>query len=312
MIAATIENNTADRGGGIYNGGTLTLIASTVAGNVTNPAATSATTLSGGGIDNSGSLDLIDSTIADNSADNGSGGGVFDESSGTATVQGTIIATNTGQYGSPDVAGAFVSLGQNLVGNPAGSTGFIATHDLQNRPTRCSARLMLQGVRSPDDGGSCPTGSPAIDAGAANPSATLTIPGVFAQYPADGNANDVTGGHNGTIEGGVTYAPGVVGQAFPPPPPPTGSPLPAPACLPSACLCFASRFVFPVCSSWLQFNGQFGLLSSHYPRSSTDIVGNRQPSPSPAWIKTTSDGDIIEQRDANNFNGEYDPASGRW
>ena len=24
-----------------------------------------------------------------------------------------------------------------------------------------------------------------------------------------------------------------------------------------------------------------------------------------AWIKTTSDGDIIEQRDANNFNGEY-------
>ena len=260
VIAATIENNTADRGGGIYNGGTLTLIDSTVAGNFTNPAATLATTLSGAGIDNSGSLDLIDSTIAGNAADNGSGGGVFDESNGTATLQGTIIATNTGQYGSPDVAGAFVSLGQNLIGNPTGGTGF-TTADLQNVNPMLGP-LMLQGGPTPTM--ALLPGSPAIDAGAANPSATLTLPGVFAQYPADGNANDVTGGNNGTIEGNVTYATGVVGQAF-------------------------------------QFNGQFAAVALP---PTTDIVGTGAFTVS-AWIKTTSDGDIIEQRDANNFNGEY-------
>src|SRR5262249_52751147 len=35
-----------------------------------------------------------------------------------------------------------------------------------------------------------------------------------AWYPAEGNANDAVGGHNGTVHGGLTFAPGEVGQAL--------------------------------------------------------------------------------------------------
>jgi hypothetical protein len=38
--------------------------------------------------------------------------------------------------------------------------------------------------------------------------------GLIDWYPGEGNANDLFGGNNGTIEGSVSYAPGVVGQAF--------------------------------------------------------------------------------------------------
>ena len=38
--------------------------------------------------------------------------------------------------------------------------------------------------------------------------------GIIAWWPGDGNANDIIGTNNGTLEGGVTFAPGAVGQAF--------------------------------------------------------------------------------------------------
>ena len=38
--------------------------------------------------------------------------------------------------------------------------------------------------------------------------------GIVAWLPGDGNANDIIGGNNGTLEAGVTFAPGEVGQAF--------------------------------------------------------------------------------------------------
>jgi hypothetical protein len=40
------------------------------------------------------------------------------------------------------------------------------------------------------------------------------LPGLVAWYPGEGNANDVIGGNNATLHGGVTFAPGKVGQAF--------------------------------------------------------------------------------------------------
>jgi hypothetical protein len=43
-----------------------------------------------------------------------------------------------------------------------------------------------------------------------NPGST----GLIAHYPFEGNANDVVGGHNGTISGVVTYGPGKIGQAI--------------------------------------------------------------------------------------------------
>ena len=37
---------------------------------------------------------------------------------------------------------------------------------------------------------------------------------MVAWYPGDGNANDVQGGNNGTLQGGATFTSGKVGQAF--------------------------------------------------------------------------------------------------
>jgi hypothetical protein len=38
--------------------------------------------------------------------------------------------------------------------------------------------------------------------------------GMVAWWPGDGNANDIRGGNNGTLQGGATFAVGEVGQAF--------------------------------------------------------------------------------------------------
>lgn len=38
--------------------------------------------------------------------------------------------------------------------------------------------------------------------------------GLVSWWPGEGNANDVVGGNGGTLQGGVTFAPGKVGQAF--------------------------------------------------------------------------------------------------
>jgi hypothetical protein len=40
------------------------------------------------------------------------------------------------------------------------------------------------------------------------------IAGSVGWWPAEGNANDITGTNNGTLQNGVTFAPGEVGQAF--------------------------------------------------------------------------------------------------
>jgi hypothetical protein len=38
--------------------------------------------------------------------------------------------------------------------------------------------------------------------------------GIVAWWPGDGNANDIIGGNNGTMEGTARFAPGKVGLAF--------------------------------------------------------------------------------------------------
>jgi hypothetical protein len=38
--------------------------------------------------------------------------------------------------------------------------------------------------------------------------------GLIAWWPGDGDADDIVGGHHGTLVNGVTFAPGLVGQAF--------------------------------------------------------------------------------------------------
>lgn len=47
------------------------------------------------------------------------------------------------------------------------------------------------------------------------PGNCVTAPsGIVAWLPGEGNPNDLTGNHNGTLRNGATYAPGRVGQAF--------------------------------------------------------------------------------------------------
>ena len=46
------------------------------------------------------------------------------------------------------------------------------------------------------------------------PSCVPPPSGMVAWWPGDGNTNDIAGGNNGTIVGGVSYAPGKVNQAF--------------------------------------------------------------------------------------------------
>ena len=45
-------------------------------------------------------------------------------------------------------------------------------------------------------------------------SARLRPSGMVAWYPGDGNANDIQGSNNGTLQNGTTFGQGMVGQAF--------------------------------------------------------------------------------------------------
>jgi len=163
----TISNNSSNGsaagggGGGIDNSANLTIVNSTISGNIKTSA-----TGNGGGIFNfSGNLTLTNSTITDNQAAGaGSAGGVF-RFGGTVTVRNTIIAANRNNATTPDVAGAFTSSGYNLIGNLGTATGFTGTAD-QTSVANANAGLAALA----NNGGQTPThaliaGSFAIDKG---------------------------------------------------------------------------------------------------------------------------------------------------
>lgn len=121
-------NDAGSRGGGIFNHGVADIRNVTVSGN--------SAVSRGGGIYTEGTADTvntqqnaavnvsqltsINSTIANNYA-GASGGGLFVESGATATLGNTIIDLNTTDHVRPDMVGRLVSLGNNLIGNLAGS-----------------------------------------------------------------------------------------------------------------------------------------------------------------------------------------------
>jgi VCBS repeat-containing protein len=155
--SSTFSGNTAlsagqGQGGAIDNngGGDLTLVNSTLTGNVS---------VFGGAIYNAETITVRNSTLAGNTG--GFGGGAFTFGS-VASFENTIIAGNTASTEGPDVDGPGRSLGHNLVGNTANSTGFSAgVGDLLNVDPKLGALA--------DNGGPTQTmallaGSPAIDA----------------------------------------------------------------------------------------------------------------------------------------------------
>src|SRR6185295_3316223 len=50
--------------------------------------------------------------------------------------------------------------------------------------------------------------------GGGGPVCTPPPAGMVSWYPGDGNANDIQGSNNGTLQNGTTFAPGMVSQAF--------------------------------------------------------------------------------------------------
>jgi hypothetical protein len=159
LTNSTVADNLVDAGGGLFNNGLAILTNSTVAGN-----AAGLPDIGGGGIDNRGTMILTNSTVADNLGFSGGVGGI--QTSGTVTLQNTILARNRNEFENPsvgaDCAGAVTSLGHNVIGDLTGCTTTLLPTDLTGDP----------GVGEfTDDGtpgqGHLPllAGSPAINAG---------------------------------------------------------------------------------------------------------------------------------------------------
>ena len=118
----------------VQNGGSVTLINSTVTGNVTNNQ--------GGGILawDGATVNLIHTTVSDNIANEdyatapfGGSGGVCNWES-TVSMQNSIVAGNVDKTALtiplhhtayPDISGAVTSLGGNLIGDSSDSTGWL-------------------------------------------------------------------------------------------------------------------------------------------------------------------------------------------
>ncbi len=224
-------------GGAILNSGLASLVSVTIDGNVVKsgvgtypklrrPMARASTMFSGWPL-----LDLYNSIVAEDT------GGHDIANAGSVEGGSNLVATSTGLTGNITISTANPQL------TPLANTG---------GPTPTQVPL---------------TGSPAISTGsnALLASTATAIPGLTDLWLGNGNAQDSAGTSNGTVNGGVTYAPGLSGQAF-------------------------------------QFNGTSAYVAIP---PSADIVGTGGFAIS-VWIKTTAaNGNIIQQRDAGNFNGEY-------
>ncbi len=153
---STFNNNTATfGGGGIYNAGTLTVTNSTFTNN-TN------TYEIGGGISNDGTLTLTNCTISDNTV----GGGVYNDTSGSLTLNNTIVAGNVGV----DISGQVQPNSKNnLIGDGTGISNLTQLDPSNLIGTTADPINSMLGALA-NNGGPTETmallpGSPAIDAG---------------------------------------------------------------------------------------------------------------------------------------------------
>ncbi len=128
---ATGKSSSGHGGGGICNNGrALTMKNCTVTENQIGNAGFSA---SGGGVESdAGRLFLIHCTIVGNTAADGFGGGIY-IGGGSASLRGCIVAKNTAS-GGPDIYGAVVSNGNNLIGNVENKVGW-SPNDAVGTPT---------------------------------------------------------------------------------------------------------------------------------------------------------------------------------
>jgi hypothetical protein len=185
LINTTVSDNRAEIGGGICNGGALTIINSTFSGNVAhqhrggaianyglliitnstfsgNSSGSSGSAggiLNGGLFESSGTLAINNSTLSGNAAGEGRGGGIFNVKGSTVVLQNSIVANNAGG----NCHGTVTSGGYNLSSDD--SCSFDSTGDLNNTDPNLGP---LQSNGGPTQTIALLPGSPAIDTG--NPS----------------------------------------------------------------------------------------------------------------------------------------------
>ena len=180
-----VDHNTAPLGGGIYSEGTLTVERSLIQAN----DAEGSIGADGGGVTvNGGTATLISSTLSDNSAQ-GSGGGLHVEGAGAVTLRNVTLADNTASATPPGHAmyqqmGAIAATNTLITFTDAGACRLASTISwtagmVHGADTSCGAGggNLTVGVNTLasfliDNGGPTAThalmsGSPAIDAGAA-------------------------------------------------------------------------------------------------------------------------------------------------
>jgi hypothetical protein len=101
IINSALSGNTADLGGGVYNGGTLYVVNSTISGNTA--------TTEGAGIYNAVTLTISNSTFSNNTSQ--IAGGVFN--TGTVEITNSTISGNTSMF----LAGGVVNLNNFQIGS---------------------------------------------------------------------------------------------------------------------------------------------------------------------------------------------------
>src|SRR6266536_2744630 len=200
---STFSNNSASSrgfsfGGGIdnFSTGTLTVTTSTFSNNSTSSSNSIANNSEGGGIYNEGKLTVTHSTFSNNSAisskKDGSGGGILSFGKGSSaiirfctiygntsstgggiwidptgsshmTMSSSVIAANSAHDG-PDISGALISDGYNLIENVAGAKGLNAGTDRQVRLADLNIDPTLRNNGGPTHTLALLQGSQAIDA----------------------------------------------------------------------------------------------------------------------------------------------------
>jgi len=131
----TIANGhvTDDKGGGIYNAGSLVVTRGTFSGNSTS-SSTGGGTYDGAGIYNTGTLAVTSSTFSGNTANRGSGGGIYNEQYGTiTTIANSTFSGNSAFYGGGGIFNSYDTTITSIVnstfsGNSAQSGGGIGNN----------------------------------------------------------------------------------------------------------------------------------------------------------------------------------------
>ncbi len=193
---STLSGNTSTgNGGGLINvlGANATLQGVTISGNA-------ATSGAGGGIRNDGTLRLINDTIANNRSLATQGGAGISRN-GVITIGNTIVSDNLFTSGVLNdlSAGAFVSLGGNIIRTPGAAAGFGAQDQLNVNP----GLQPLANYGGPTQTHTVLIGSAAIDRGLnANISAGVTTDQRGAPRRLDGPTAVFNAVDSGAIEFG--------------------------------------------------------------------------------------------------------------